>query len=134
MADDDDDEIGGQVVSAVRREIEPAHRAVIVDLEIGAKQLALAAAWATAAKAALDRRPDVALLGHAGFAGPNLGGRGGDRRHAFHDLPRFDFPVFFSGLFLAFLALCFFFFSNFSWRFLSRGLRPGRLGPRPNRS
>src|SRR5262249_20293424 len=103
----DDDEIGGQIVSAVRGEIEPAHRAIIGDLQIGAKQLALATARAAAAEAALHRGPKVALLADGGgLAGPGvLSGA-----HRFLDLLRFILPDFFlSGL-----------------RFLSCGLQPGR--------
>ena len=73
MTDDDDDEIGGQVVGAVRREIEPANLAVVGDLEEGAKQLALAAARTAAAEAAFQRGPDVTLFGDSGLPAPDLG-------------------------------------------------------------
>src|SRR5258705_7958738 len=76
MADDDDDEIGWQIVGAVRREIEPAHGATIVDLQKGTEQLAFAAARATAAKPALQGGPKIAFFDRAGLAGPDLVGGG----------------------------------------------------------
>src|SRR6202043_2477001 len=105
VADDDDHEIGRQIVGAMRREVEVADLAVVVDLEEGAKQFSLAAARAAAAEAALQRGPDVAFLDEAGFAGPYLAGGA----HGFHDLPLFDLPDFFRSGFRGF----------------SRGLRPG---------
>src|ERR1700738_5388815 len=74
MADDDDDEIGRQIVGAVRREIEPAHGATIVDLQKSTEQLAFAAARATAEKPALQGRPKIAFFDRASFAGPDLVG------------------------------------------------------------
>src|ERR1700722_8153845 len=90
MADDDDDEISGQVVGAMRREVEVANRAIIVHLEECAKQLAFAAARAAAAKAALYRSPHITLFSDRGFPGPDFGGCGG----GYHDLPFFDLPGF----------------------------------------
>src|ERR1700742_4799496 len=93
MADDDDHEIGRQIVGAVRREVEVAHRTIVVDLEEGAKQFALATTRTAAAKAALDRGPHVALLAAGGLPGPSLLGHGlasqGSRccAHGAHDLP-----------------------------------------------
>jgi hypothetical protein len=63
VADNDDDEIGRQVVGAMRREILPADRTMVVDLQEGAKQLALAATGAAAAQSAFQRGPHVALFG-----------------------------------------------------------------------
>src|ERR1700732_1132140 len=89
----------------MRREIQPANRAVVVDLEEGAKQLAFAAAGAAATESALQRGPYIALLGRRGILGPNhLVGA-----HGFHDLPLFDLPDFASPDLRSFL----------------RGLRPG---------
>src|ERR1700724_2830316 len=88
MADDDDDEIGRQIVGAVRRENEPAHGATIVDLQKGTEQLAFAAARATAAKPALQGRPKVAFFDRAAFAGPDLVGGA----HGLHDLALFELP------------------------------------------
>src|SRR6185312_5923030 len=94
-ADDDDHEIGRQIVRAVRGEIEPAYPAIVVDLQERAKQLSLAAARTAAAKAALERSPHVALFDEARLARPDFGGRG----HRFHDLLRLALPdFFFSGL------------------------------------
>src|SRR3954453_7161880 len=90
MADDDDHEISGQVVGPMWRVVETADRAVVIDLQEGAKQLALAAAGAAAPKAALHRGPDVALLGLHGIPGPDWR-RGA---HRFHDLPFFGLPGF----------------------------------------
>src|SRR4029450_5365529 len=122
-ADDDDHEISGQVVGPMRRVVETADRAVVIDLQEGAKQLALAAAGAAAAKAALHCGPDVALLGVYGIPGPDWR-RGA---HGFHDLPLFDLP----GLALPDLALADLDFSNLDFPnldfpdlpTLSRGLR-----------
>src|SRR6202790_2723967 len=88
MADNDDDEIGRQIVGAVRREIEPAHGATIVDLQKGTEQLAFAAARATAAKPALQGRPKIAFFDRASFAGPDLVGGA----HGLHDLALFELP------------------------------------------
>src|SRR5262249_46989796 len=87
----------------------------VVDLEEGAKQLALTAARAAAAEAALHGGPEVALLADGGrLAGPCML----RRAHRFLDLPRFILPDFFlSGL-----------------RFPSCGLRPGRSFARVARS
>src|ERR1700738_4076753 len=74
MADDDDDEIGRQIVGAVRREIEPAHGATIVDLQKSTEQLAFAAARPTAEKPALQGRRKIAFFDRASFAGPDLVG------------------------------------------------------------
>ena len=52
MADDDDDEISGEVVGAVRREVLPANRAGVVDFQERSKELAFAAARTATAKAA----------------------------------------------------------------------------------
>src|SRR5882757_4086598 len=90
MADDDDHEIGGQVVGAVRRVVEATGRAMVVDLQEGAKQLAFAAARAAAAEAAFHRGPDVALRGGRGVPGPDSR----RRIHRFHDLPFFGWPGF----------------------------------------
>src|SRR5207244_1928573 len=90
VADDDDHEIGGQVVGAVWGEVETASRTMIVNLQEGAKQFSLAAARAAAAKAALHRAPDVALLADSGFAGPH----GGCASYRLHDLPLPDLPDF----------------------------------------
>src|ERR1700730_8032597 len=90
MADDDDDEIGRQIVGAMRRKIEPAHGATIVDLQKSTEQLAFAAARATAAKPALQGRPEIAFFDRAGFAGPDLVGGA----HGFHDLALFELPNF----------------------------------------
>src|SRR6266404_7732907 len=90
MADDDDDEIGRQIVSAVRREIEPAHGATIVDLQKSTEQLAFAAARATAAKPALQGGPKIAFFDRAGFAGRDLVGGA----HGLHDLALFELPNF----------------------------------------
>src|SRR6478752_9545876 len=104
MADNDDHEIGRQIVGAVRGVIESAHRAVVVDLEKRAKQLALAASRAATAQAAPHCAPHVALFDRSGFAGPYCC----CRVHRFHDFPLFDLPGL-PGL-----------------RCFSRGLRPGR--------
>src|SRR6478752_8505007 len=94
----------------MRREIEAAGRAVAGDLEIGAEQFSLAAARTAAAKAALQRRPHVALLDETRLARPGF-------RHRLHDLPRLSpfpgLPDFFPGLL-----------------FVSLGLRPGRVPAR----
>src|ERR1700739_3452395 len=106
MADDDDHEIGRQIIGAMRREVEAANRTVIVDFQEGTEQLAFAAARAAAAKAALQGGPDVALPGEPSPARPGF-------RHRLHDLPRLPpLPAlsdFFSGL------------------RVSLGLRPGLL-------
>src|ERR1700744_3878307 len=94
----------------MRREIEAAYPAIVVDLEERAEQLAFAAARTAAAKAALQRRPDVALLDQAGLACPGF-------CHRLHDLPRLS-P--FSALPDFFPALL----------FVSFGLRPGRVPAR----
>ena len=88
MADDDNYEIGRQIVGAVRREIEPAQGATIVDLQKGTEQLAFAAARATAAKPALQGRPKIAFFDRASFAGPDLIGGA----HGLHDLVLFELP------------------------------------------
>src|SRR5262249_14324805 len=86
MPDDDDHEIGRQIVSAMRRKIEPAHGATIVDLQKGAEQLAFAAARATAAKPARQGRPKIAFFWRTGFAAPDFVGW----IHCLHDLARFE--------------------------------------------
>src|SRR5580704_10877051 len=88
MADNDDDEIGRQIVGAVRREIEPTHGATIVDLQKSTEQLAFAAARATAAKPALQGGPKIAFFDRAGFAGPDLVGGA----HGHHHLALFELP------------------------------------------
>src|SRR5436190_11264637 len=93
MADDDDDQIGRQVVGAMRRKIQPANRTMIGHLEECAEQLALAAAGTAAAQSAFQRGPDLALFAPCGIPRP-------DFRlfaHGFHDLsfeglPLFDLP------------------------------------------
>src|SRR5882724_565548 len=90
MADDNDHEIGRQIVGAVRREIEAAGRAIIGGLEESAKQFAFAATRAAATKTALHCGPEVALLGLHGIPGPDWR-RGA---HRFHDLPFFGLPGF----------------------------------------
>src|SRR5271170_4186828 len=107
MADDDDHEIGRQVVGTVGSEVQPAYRAVVVDFQEGAKQLALAAAWAAPTKAALERGPHVALLSRNGISRPDPGWRA----HGCHDLPFFGL----AGLLLTGL------------RSFLRGLRPARF-------
>src|SRR6185295_17534144 len=67
-----------------------ANRAIVRGLQKGAKQLAFAAARAAAAKAALHRGPEVALLAPDGIPGPDWR-RGA---HRFHDLPFFGLPGF----------------------------------------
>src|SRR4029077_10202730 len=78
-----------QVVGAMRREVQPAGGAVIVDFQEGAKQFALTAAGAAATESALQRRPHVALLDRRGILAPD------DLvcAYGFHDLPFFDLPV-----------------------------------------
>src|SRR4029450_10853073 len=93
VADNDDDEIGGQVVGTVRREIQPANRTMIGHLQECAKQLALAAARTASAKSAFQRGPDVALFGQCGISGPDFR----LLAHGFRDLsfegpPLFYFP------------------------------------------
>jgi hypothetical protein len=65
-----DDEIGRQIVGAMRREIEPAHGAAIVDLQKSTEQLAFAAARTTAAKPALQGGPEIAFFDRAADARP----------------------------------------------------------------
>ena len=65
MADDQQREIGRRVVRALVKEFLAAHRAGIVDLEIGAKQQAFAAIRAAQTETALDRLP-AAAVGSAG--------------------------------------------------------------------
>src|SRR5262245_34223271 len=89
MADDDDDKIGGQVVGAMRGEVETASRAVVADFQESAKQLSLAAARTTAAKTALHRAPEVAFPANGGLAGPHA-----SSAYRLHDLPFPDLPDF----------------------------------------
>src|ERR1700737_1356995 len=88
MADDDDDEIGRQIIGAVRREIEPANGATIVDLQKSTEQLSFAATRAMAAKPALQGRPNIAFFDRASFAGPDLV----DGAHGLHDLALVELP------------------------------------------
>jgi ribonuclease R len=90
LPDNHDHEIGRQVVGTVRREIEPANRAMVVDLQEHAKQPAFAAPRAAAEKTALHRGPQIAFFGSSNLARPDCR----RRAYRFHDLPRFDLPGF----------------------------------------
>jgi hypothetical protein len=62
MADEDDREIGGQVVGALVGVVLATVLAVIDRLEESPEQLAFATVWAASQQAALHRLGDVALL------------------------------------------------------------------------
>src|SRR5262249_9798093 len=89
VTDNDDDEIGGQVVGAMRREVEVADRAIVGGLQESAKQLSLAAARTAAAKAALHRAPEVTPPANSVFPGPHS-----RCAYRFHGLPFPDLPDF----------------------------------------
>src|SRR5689334_14801164 len=74
----------------MRGEVEPAGRAVVGRLQEGTEQFSLAAVRAAAAKTALHRAPEVALLTDSGFAGPH----GRCAAYGLHDLPFPDLPDF----------------------------------------
>src|SRR5262245_423696 len=125
MADNDDDEIGGQVVGAVRGEVEAAGRTVVGGLQESAKQFSLAAARTTAAKTALHRAPEITLLAKGGLPGPHT-----SCAYGLHDLPFPDLPDFCLPRLRSFFreARC---ERSFSARCDFRTLRqPSRLWPR----
>src|SRR6478609_2869892 len=73
----------------MRGEVEAAGRTVVGGLQEGAEQLSLAAARTTAAKTALHRVPEVALLADGGLPGPHT-----RCAYRLHDLPFPDLPDF----------------------------------------